>query len=140
MRILAALLLSIASLTAQAEVSFTRTTLQIGLHRIDAEVADTDAERQQGLMFRKSMAPNAGMLFVFPLASRICFWMKNTDLPLSIAFIDETGRIVNIEDMKPQTETSHCAAAAVPYALEMNKGWFKEKGLKVGSKVSGLPR
>ncbi|GAA5169416.1 DUF192 domain-containing protein [Viridibacterium curvum] len=140
MRILASLLLSLAALSAQAEVSFTRTALQIGMYRIDAEVADTDAERQQGLMFRKSMAPNAGMLFVFPIASQHCFWMKNTDLPLSIAFIDSDGRIINIEDMKPQTETSHCALKPAQYALEMNKGWFKDKGLKAGSKVSGLPR
>jgi uncharacterized protein len=125
---------------SHAEVSFTRAALHIGMYRIDAEVADNDAERQQGLMFRKSMPGNAGMLFVFPIARPHCFWMKNTPLPLSIAFIDDTGRIINIEDMKPQTEESHCAAKPARYALEMNKGWFKDKGFKAGAKVDGLPR
>lgn len=139
---IAALIVSLAALSgnAMAEVSFTRTALYIGMYRINVEVADDNAERQQGLMFRKSMPGNAGMLFVFPVAQPHCFWMKNTPLPLSIAFIDDAGHIINIEDMKPQTENSHCAAKPARYALEMNKGWFKEKGFKAGAKVDGLPR
>ena len=96
--------------------------LNIGIHLIKAEVAANDAARQQGLMFRQSMGPNEGMVFVFEEDARVCMWMKNTFLPLSIAFLDKDGRILNIEDMQPQTTDSHCARKPARYALEMNQG------------------
>ncbi|HET6718693.1 MAG TPA: DUF192 domain-containing protein [Rhodocyclaceae bacterium] len=114
--------------------------LSAGIHRIRAEVAHTDATRQQGLMHRRVMAPQDGMLFVFESSERFCMWMKNTYLPLSVAFIDESGTILNIEDMAPQTEDSHCAAKPARYALEMNLGWFVRRGLQAGGKISGIER
>jgi len=86
------------------------------------------------------MGPNEGMLFLFPAPASVCMWMKNTYIPLSVAFIDESGKIVNIEDMEPQTTDSHCAKKQVRYALEMNRGWFKQKNIKPGSAIEGLPR
>jgi len=94
----------------------------------------------RGLMQRKAMPQNRGMLFVFTEPQRHCMWMKNTLLPLSVAFMDEGGRILNIEDMKPQTENSHCAARPARFALEMNLGWFRQKGLSAGTKVEGVDR
>jgi uncharacterized membrane protein (UPF0127 family) len=113
--------------------------LTAGMHVIQAEVAQTDRERAIGLMHRKEMPTNHGMLFVFEEASQQCFWMKNTLLPLSIAFVADDGGIVNIADMKPLDETSHCSAKPVRYALEMNQGWFAKRGLKAGSKLKGQP-
>lgn len=113
-------------------------TLQIGMYRVHAEVADTDQTREYGLMFRKSLAPNAGMLFRFSEPQAYCFWMKNTRIPLSIAFLDEDGTIVNIEDMAPQTENSHCAVKPVRFALEMNQGWFAGKGIRPGLRFQGV--
>ena len=112
--------------------------LSSGLYLIKAEVADTDATREIGLMFRKKMADNHGMLFIFGRASEQCMWMKNTLLPLSVAFIDDQGVIVNIEDMKPQTENSHCSTKPVSYAIEMNLGWFASKHILPGARVAGL--
>ena len=112
--------------------------LSIGMYRIEAEVAATQPARELGLMNRKSMPQQAGMLFVFEQPQAYCFWMKNTLLPLSIAFIDEAGQIVNLADMQPMNETSHCAAKPIRYALEMNQGWFKAKGIKAGAAVRGL--
>lgn len=117
-----------------------RIELSAGIHRIHAEVAYTDAMRQQGLMHRRAMAPQDGMLFVFEQSERFCMWMKNTYLPLSVAFLDEAGTILNVEDMAPQTESSHCAAKPARYALEMNLGWFSQRGLRAGSKISGIER
>jgi uncharacterized membrane protein (UPF0127 family) len=114
--------------------------LQSGMYLIKAEVANDFGTRMQGLMMREKMAPNEGMLFIFPSAETQCMWMKNTLLPLSVAFIDEQGTILNIEDMKPQTENSHCSAKAARYALEMNQGWFKGKNIKPGAKISGLEK
>jgi uncharacterized membrane protein (UPF0127 family) len=115
--------------------------LSAGMHLIKAELADSDAEREQGLMYREKMAANAGMVFVWDQPNGQCMWMKNTLLPLSVAFIDAEGRIVNIEDMQPQTLQSHCSSKATPvkYALEMNLGWFKQKNIKPGMKIIGLP-
>ncbi len=114
--------------------------LQSGMYLVKAEVASDYSTRMQGLMMREKMAPNEGMLFVFPDREKQCMWMKNTLLPLSVAFIDEAGVILNIENMQPQTENSHCSAAAARYALEMNLGWFKAKNIKAGSKISGLEK
>ncbi|MCE4553570.1 DUF192 domain-containing protein [Roseateles cellulosilyticus] len=113
--------------------------LTAGMHVIQAEVAISPQERATGLMHRKSMPANNGMLFVFEEANPQCFWMKNTLLPLSIAFIAEDGTVVNIADMKPMDETSHCSAKPVRYALEMNQGWFAKRGIKAGSKLGGQP-
>ncbi|WP_425340619.1 DUF192 domain-containing protein [Caldimonas aquatica] len=113
--------------------------LQAGIHVIRAEVARTPEQRQTGLMFRKELAPNDAMLFVFELPAQQCFWMKNTLIPLSIAFLRDDGTIVNIADMKPQTLDSHCSAEPVRFALEMNQGWFAKRGLKPGAKIKGEP-
>ncbi|MDO9597068.1 MAG: DUF192 domain-containing protein [Azoarcus sp.] len=114
--------------------------LGAGMFRIEAEVAHTDQHRQLGLMNRKEMPVQRGMVFVFPQHARHCMWMRNTFLPLSVAFLDEQGRILNIEDMQPQTEQSHCAAAPARFALEMNQGWFRERGLKPGDAIRGIER
>jgi uncharacterized membrane protein (UPF0127 family) len=113
--------------------------LNAGMHLIRAEVVSDPGTRAQGLMYRKSMAQNAGMLFIFDEAAVHCMWMKNTLIPLSVAFIDDRGAIVNVEDMEPQTEASHCAAQPVRYALEMNRGWFAARGVKPGSSLGGIP-
>jgi hypothetical protein len=113
--------------------------LNAGMHLIRAEVVSDPGTRAEGLMYRKSMAQNAGMLFIFDEAAVHCMWMKNTLIPLSVAFIDDRGAIVNIADMEPQTEASHCAAQPVRYALEMNRGWFAARGVKPGSRLGGIP-
>ncbi|OQA32951.1 MAG: hypothetical protein BWY57_01566 [Betaproteobacteria bacterium ADurb.Bin341] len=120
--------------------SIERVALSIGLFRIDAEVAADQENRMRGLMNRRSMAPQQGMLFVFPEIGRHCMWMRNTYIPLSVAFLDQEGRIVNIEDMQPQTEDNHCASRPARYALEMNLGWFSSKGIKPGARLSGLEK
>ena len=135
-----AALLPGAPALAQQAPRFPVVALTAGIHLIKAEVAATDEERQQGLMLREKMAANEGMVFVFQAPAGVCMWMKNTLLPLSVAFIDEAGKIVNIEDMKPQTTESHCAKKLVRYALEMNQGWFKQKNIKPGATIEGLPR
>jgi len=89
---------------------------------------------------RKSMPANQGMLFIFPRAERHCMWMRNTLIPLSVAFLDDQGKILNVENMQPQTENNHCAAAPARFALEMNKGWFADKGIKAGIRIGGLER
>jgi hypothetical protein len=113
--------------------------LNAGMHLIRAEVVSDYATRAQGLMHRKSLASNAGMLFIFDDQAVHCMWMKNTLIPLSVAFIDERGAIVNIEDMEPHSEASHCAAQPVRYALEMNRGWFAQRGIKPGTRLGGVP-
>lgn len=125
---------------AQQVVRFPVISLNAGIHVIKAEVAAKEAERQQGLMFREKMEPNEGMVFLFEAPAGVCMWMKNTLIPLSVAFMDENGKIVNIEDMQPQTTESHCAKKPVRYALEMNQGWFRQKNIKPGTVIDGLPR
>jgi uncharacterized protein len=114
--------------------------LSAGIHLIRAEVANTFDSRARGLMYRKSLGANSGMLFVFPDVSPHCMWMKNTYVPLSVAFMDEQGTIVSIHDMQPQNETSHCAAKPARFALEMSQGWFAQKGIKPGAKIGGLDK
>jgi hypothetical protein len=114
------------------------TQLSAGMHLIRAEVAADFGSRSQGLMHRKSLAPNAGMLFVFDEAAPHCMWMKNTYIPLSVAFIDAQGVIINIADMTPHSEQSHCASRPAVYALEMTQGWFAQRGIKAGAKLGGL--
>ena len=119
---------------------FPTTQLNIGIHLIKAEVAQTEAEREQGLMFREKMGDNEGMLFLFGAPAGVCMWMKNTLIPLSVAFMDDKGTIINIEEMKEQTLDSHCARGPAVYALEMNKGWFRQKNIKPGTRIDGLPK
>jgi uncharacterized membrane protein (UPF0127 family) len=126
------------SMPTQAQTAMPRAELSIGLFRILAEVAATPERRGAGLMWRRSMAGHEGMLFVFPQADRHCMWMKNTFIPLSVAFLDAEGRIINIRDMPPQSENNHCADAPARFALEMNRGWFAEKGIASGAQVRGL--
>ena len=114
--------------------------LTAGIYVIQAEVAGTPMTRSIGLMQRKSMPTGAGMLFLFDESAAHCMWMKNTLIPLSVAFIDERGRIVNIADMQPLDETSHCAARPARFALEMNQGWFKKRGIGAGTTIQGLAR
>ncbi len=124
---------------ANAQQAFKVTKLSAGMHTIKAEVAANDAQRQQGLMNRDNMAPNAGMVFVFDQPSKQCMWMKNTPLPLSVAFLDEQGKVINIEDMQPKTLESHCSSKLAKFALEMNLGWFKQRNIKPGTPIAGLP-
>ena len=133
-------LLASLALPAFSDAGMPQAELTIGMYRIVAEVAATQEDRMRGLMQRKAMPQNRGMLFVFTEPQRHCMWMKNTLLPLSVAFMDESGRILNVEDMQPQTENSHCAARPARFALEMNLGWFREKGLSAGTKVGGIDR
>ncbi|NMM09851.1 MAG: DUF192 domain-containing protein [Polaromonas sp.] len=119
------------------QMTLERVKLSAGMHLIDAQVAVTPAQREMGLMFRKDMPQHEGMIFVFEQPTKQCFWMKNTVLPLTAAFVADDGTIVNTADMKPQTTDSHCSAQPVRYVLEMNKGWFVKKGIKAGSKLSG---
>ena len=113
--------------------------LNAGMHRIRAEVAADYATRMRGLMHRETVPANAGMLFLFDEPAAHCMWMKNTLIPLSVAFLDDGGAIVNIADMQPHSEQSHCAAKPVRYALEMNRGWFAARGIKPGMRLGGIP-
>jgi len=130
----------LALVEAQPQPPLPTIRLTAGLYVIQAEVASTPAQLQHGLMFREQMGPQQGMLFLFPRATAQCMWMANTLLPLSVAFLRDDGTIVNIEDMAPQTRTSHCAAEPVRLALEMNRGWFAERGLGPGDRIRGLPQ
>ena len=114
--------------------------LNAGFHRIEAEVAASQENRMVGLMNRKTLPQQRGMLFVFPQPNTYCMWMRNTYIPLSVAFLDDGGAIINIEDMQPQTESNHCARKPARYALEMNAGWFAQRGLKPGARMGGLDR
>lgn len=114
-------------------------TLNAGMHLIQAEVAQTPEQRSIGLMFRSSMGTNEGMLFAFEEPGQQCFWMKNTLLPLSVAFVADDGSVVNIENMKPQTLDSHCSKKPVRFVLEMNDGWFAKRGIMPGFKLGGKP-
>jgi uncharacterized membrane protein (UPF0127 family) len=137
MRFLLPLLFLVAPAAAQ-ELSVVE--LRAGMHLIRAEVAADYSTRGRGLMFRKSLAPNGGMLFIFDAAAIHCMWMKNTYVPLSVAFLDAQGVIINIADMQPHSEQSHCAARPAVYALEMTQGWFAERGVKAGTKLGGLDK
>lgn len=119
------------------QMNLQRVKLSAGMRLIDAQVALTPEQRQIGLMFRKDMPQQEGMIFVFEQPARQCFWMKNTLLPLTAAFVADDGTIVNLADMKPQTTDPHCSAQPVRFVLEMNKGWFARKGIKAGSKLGG---
>ena len=123
---------------AAGQQSLPRVELSVGMHRIEAELAHTESARRVGLMYRESMPEQRGMIFVFTQAARHCMWMRNTLIPLSVAFLDDQGRILNIADMHPLTEDSHCARAPARYALEMNQGWFARRGVGEGMRIRGV--
>lgn len=133
---IALILLCLAGVAAAQQMPLVQLTA--GMYRITAEMANTPQTRQVGLMHRESMAENRGMVFVFEYDARHCMWMKNTLIPLSVAFLARDGTILNIADMQPQTETSHCAAKSARYALEMNEGWFDERGIGAGDRIEGV--
>ncbi len=132
-------LAGVATAQEGPQLNLQRVELTAGMHRIDAQVAASPQERQTGLMHRKDMPQHEGMLFVFEQPAQQCFWMKNTLLPLTAAFVDDDGTIVNLVDMKPQTLDSHCSVKPVRYVLEMNQGWFAKKNIKAGAKLAGAP-
>ena len=136
---LIALFLAVPALAQDGPQKLPAIRLNAGMHIIQAEVAQTPGQRNIGLMNRPTMGANEGMLFVFDQPAEQCFWMKNTLLPLSIAFLADDGTVVNIEDMAPQTLDSHCSRKDVRLALEMNVGWFAKRGIKPGSRLTGTP-
>ena len=118
-----------------AQTDLPRTRLQAGKATMDVQIASTFHQRQVGLMHRKNMPANEGMLFVFPESGVQCFWMKNTYLPLTAAFVDTDGTIVNMADMQPLSEQNHCSTKPVPYVLEMHQGWFKRHRIRSGMRI-----
>jgi len=136
--LIAAALLCVWTTVLSAELP--QTTLTIGRHSLTAEVASTDSHRSTGLMYRRMLPEDRGMLFVFPDVALHGMWMMNTYLPLSVAFLDREGTIINIADMQPHTTDTHSAARPAKYALEMNQGWFRKRGIKAGDKVQGLEK
>ncbi|MCC6198446.1 MAG: DUF192 domain-containing protein [Burkholderiales bacterium] len=140
MKFIATLLIGAALTLAPAHAAeLPKLSLTIGAHKVVAEVAASADDRARGLMQRFSLQPDHGMLFVFERAEPLAFWMKNTFIPLSIAFIGADGKIINVEDMQPQTEDTHWSKGPALYALEMKKGWFAERGIGPGATVRGLP-
>jgi uncharacterized protein len=142
LRTLAALAMAATALSAlgqEPQTNLPRVKLSAGMHQIDAQVALTPEQREIGLMFRKEMPQHEGMLFVFEQPAVQCFWMMNTLLPLTAAFVADDGTIVTLADMKPMTTDSHCSDKPVRFVLEMNQGWFAKKGLKAGYKLAGEP-
>jgi len=133
-----ALLMAVPGLAQQAQLPLVE--LFAGMYRVEAEVAATVDSRQIGMMQRRTMLPHRGMLFVFPEDAAHCMWMRNTLLPLSVAFLDAKARIINIEDMQAQTDDNHCATKPARYALEMNLGWFKSRGLGTGFTIVGIDK
>ena len=125
---------------AQQNIDLPKIELKTGIYRIQAELADNPKAREVGLMNRASMPTNSGMLFIFEQKAGHCFWMNNTKIPLSIAFIADDGKIVNIEEMQAETTNNHCPKVAVRYALEMNKQWFSERVIVPGALIQGLPK
>ena len=123
----------------QPQLNLQRTELTIGMHRIDTQLATQPEQRQIGLMHRTAMPQHEGMLFVFEQPAVQCFWMRNTLIPLTAAFVADDGSIVNLADMQPLDESSHCSAKPVRYVLEMNQGWFKQRNLKAGARLRGKP-
>lgn len=124
---------------AAPQMNLRRIDLTAGMYRIDTQLAQTPQQREIGLMFRKEMPQQEGMLFIFEIPGVQCFWMRNTILPLTAAFVADDGTIVNLADMKPMSEDSHCSAKPVRYVLEMNQGWFDKRGIKAGAKLGGAP-
>ncbi len=132
-------LANISQAQTAPQLDLPRIKLSAGMHLIDTQVAATPVQRATGLMFRQDMPSGEGMLFAFEEAAPQCFWMKNTLIPLTAAFVADDGTIINLADMKPQTTEAHCSLKPVRYVLEMNQGWFAKKGIKAGSKLGGKP-
>lgn len=130
-----ALTLSLVGWAQEPQTDLQRMVIQVGMFQIDAQIAQTPLQRQIGLMYRKNMPAHEGMLFVFEEPQKQCFWMKNTLLPLTAAFVDDEGVIVNTADMQPQTTESHCSDKPVRFVLEMNQGWFVKKKIGKGYKL-----
>ena len=128
---------ALESVQGQPQPKLPTVQISAGMHLITAEVAQNDTQRATGMMFRKTMGTNEGMIFIFERAGQQCFWMQNTLLPLSIAFVADDGRIVNLDEMKPLTQDGHCSSEPVRYVLEMNQGWFAKRGIKAGTRLSG---
>jgi len=137
--VIAALCVAAVASAQDGPQKLAQVRLNAGIHNINAELASTPQQREIGLMFRNAMPANDGMLFVFEQPGQQCFWMRNTLIPLSVAFIGDDGSVVNIDDMKPQTLDSHCSAKPVRFVLEMNEGWFDKRGIKAGSRLRGGP-
>lgn len=140
-RMASALLMLLAGLACaqQPQLNLPRTRLSAGMHLIDAQLAQTPLERQTGLMFRKEMPAHEGMLFVFEQPAVQCFWMRNTLIPLTAAFVADDGTIVNLADMRPLSDDSHCSSRPVRFVLEMNQGWFARRNIQPGYRLSGAP-
>jgi len=134
-----ALAAAAAALAQEPQTNLQRVRLAAGMHQIDAQVAATPDQRATGLMWRREMPQHEGMLFIFEAPAVQCFWMKNTLMPLSAAFLADDGTLVNVVEMKPQTLDSHCSEKPVRYVLEMNQGWFAKKGIKPGARLAGTP-
>lgn len=128
---------SLSTYKATPQLDLPRATLNAGMDQFEVQLATTPAQQESGLMFRENMPHNEGMLFEFAAPGTQCFWMKNTILPLTAAFIADDGTIVNIADMVPQTTVSHCSAKPVRFVLEMNQGWFSKRGIKAGFRLGG---
>lgn len=132
-------LIGVAQAQVTAQLNLPRIKLSAGMHLMDVQLAMTPDQRSTGLMFRHEMPQNEGMLFIFEQPSPQCFWMKNTLLPLTAAFVADDGTITNLADMKPQTTNTHCSVKPVRFVLEMNQGWFAKRGIKAGFKLGGKP-
>ena len=130
----------VAALPALAEAPLRTAQLRVGKHALKVEIVETDAQREKGLMFREKLGRDEGMLFLYDDPGYHAMWMKNTLIPLSVAFLDRDGVILNIEDMEPQTLDAHAAAGPASYSIEANKGWFAAKKIKPGDRVTGLPK
>mgnify|MGYP000231575120 FL=1 len=136
--ILTALLPSTANAEGVPQTQLPRTTLNAGMHLLQVQLAQDFEQRQIGLMWRKEMPQNEGMLFIFEQPAVQCFWMRNTYLPLTAAFVADDGTIVNLADMKPMNDSSHCSNKPVRFVLEMNQGWFAKRNIKAGYKLGGM--
>jgi len=140
LRVLACVLLLAAAAHAVAQQKFGTAQIKVGSHPLKVEVAVTDPQRMQGLMHRETLGKNDGMLFIFDEPAYQSMWMKNTLIPLSVAFLDSDGVILNILDMEPQSLDTHMSAGPSIYAIETNRGWFAARKIKAGDRVTGLPK
>jgi uncharacterized membrane protein (UPF0127 family) len=139
-RFLAIAAIAVASwAAAAADIAFRTSHVKVGPHPLKVELAVTEEQRERGLMFRKALGRDEGMVFVFDEPAYQSMWMKNTLIPLSVAFLDGEGRILNILDMQPETLDTHTSAGPARYAIEANVGWFERNKVKAGDKVTGLP-
>jgi len=129
--------MSLQTMAQQPQMDLPRARLSAGMHLLDVQLAQTPQERQIGLMFRREMPQHEGMLFVFEQPATQCFWMRNTLIPLTAAFLADDGTIVNLADMKPQSDDSHCSTKPVRFVLEMNQGWFAKRNIASGYKLGG---